>query len=320
MPSIAPDEFLHVAVAVIANERGEILIAQRPPDRHQGGLWEFPGGKLEPGENVQQALRRELEEELGIRVGQARPLIRVRHRYVDGTVLLDVWRAIGYQGEPHGREGQPVRWVAPDRLLEHRFPAANYPVVTAVRLPECYLITPEPTGDLSGFLSRLERCLRAGIRLVQLRTRKLSEDAYHRLAKRVIPLVHGYGAQILLNAVPEWVTELGADGIHLNTRQLLSLRHRPLPFSCWVGASCHNEDELIHASRIGVDFALLSPVLPTATHPQAATLGWERFRRLVERVDIPVYALGGMTEQHISTAHSSGGQGIAAIRGIWGEY
>ncbi len=319
MPSIAPDEQpLHVAVAVVANERGEILIARRPQGCHLEGMWEFPGGKLEPGEGVQQALRRELEEELGIRGEAARPLIRVRHRYSDGCVLLDVWRVTRYRGAPFGREGQTVRWVEPERLPAFDFPPPNRPICTAVRLPDSCMITPEPSSDLRGFLLRLECCLREGVRLFQLRARRLSGKEYRRLAEQAISLARRHGAQVLLNAAPERAMELGADGVHLSSRRLLSLRRRPLPASRWVAASCHDERELRHAADVGVDFALLSPVLPTVSHPGAAAVGWEQFQRLVEQVNFPVYALGGMDERHISIAHSHGAQGIAAIRGIWG--
>ena len=98
---------IHVAAAVIRCVDGQILLAKRPEDKHQGGLWEFPGGKVEASETVQAALSRELEEELGIRPSAARPLIQVRHDYPDKQVLLDVWEVSAFTGEPHGAEGQP---------------------------------------------------------------------------------------------------------------------------------------------------------------------------------------------------------------------
>ena len=153
---------VHVAVAVIVNEQGEVLIARRPDHLHQGGLWEFPGGKLEPGERVIKALSRELDEELGIAVESASPLIRVHHHYPQRPVLLDVWRVERWRGDAYGREGQPVMWVKSEMLQNYRFPAANIPIVTAVRLPERYLVTPDPGDDFGLFLSRLERCLSAG--------------------------------------------------------------------------------------------------------------------------------------------------------------
>ncbi len=124
-------ERVHVAVGVLLNSRGEILISRRHADSHQGGLWEFPGGKLESGENVQAALQRELLEELGIDVQASRALLEVRHDYPDKQVLLDVWLIDRFSGEATGREGQPLCWCPPGELVNYDFPAANHPIVEA---------------------------------------------------------------------------------------------------------------------------------------------------------------------------------------------
>ncbi len=296
------------------------MIARRPAHLHQGGLWEFPGGKLEPGEAVIQALGRELAEELGITVESARPLIRVRHNYPGRAVLLDVWQVEHYRGEARGCEGQPIAWVEPERLPDYDFPAANTPIVTAARLPRHYLVTPEPANDSALFLSRLEQCLRTGVRLVQLRAKKLGSAGYELLAQKVISLTRRYGARVLLNADPELAMKLGADGVHLASKRLLSLKERPLPAGFWIAASCHDERELAHAAHIRADFAVISPVLPTPSHPEAGGLGWERLFQLAEMAPFPVYALGGMRDEHLQLACARGAQGIAAIRGIWGEW
>ncbi len=122
---------VHVAVGVILNDAGEILISKRHVDSHQGGLWEFPGGKVEEGESIEAALDRELHEELGIRVTSCRAMLEVRHDYSDKQVLLDVWVIDGFSGEANGREGQPLRWCAPAALVDYEFPAANQPIVDA---------------------------------------------------------------------------------------------------------------------------------------------------------------------------------------------
>ena len=122
---------VHVAVGVLRNSAGEILISLRHPDSHQGNLWEFPGGKVEQGESVQAALLRELREELGIVIGASSPLVEIAHDYPDKSVLLDVWLIDSFSGEPHGAEGQALAWCAPDRLKEYAFPAANDPIVEA---------------------------------------------------------------------------------------------------------------------------------------------------------------------------------------------
>jgi 8-oxo-dGTP diphosphatase len=309
---------IHVAAAAVFNARGEVLITRRPGHVHQGGLWEFPGGKLEPDEGVREALKRELQEELGIVVEAARPLIRVHHDYPDKSVLLDVWRVERILGQPHGREGQPLEWVDPEALPERSFPAANLPIITATRLPPVYLITPEPGPDTDHLLEGLARSLQCGVRLVQLRAKTLCARDYVKLAQDALALCRRHGARLLLNADPSLVESVGADGVHLSSAHLMSLGGRPLPAHLWVAASCHNADELAQAQRVGVDFALLSPVLATESHPHATPLGWEGLRRLTDPAAIPVYALGGMTLDHLSTAFDHGAQGIAAIRALWG--
>lgn len=305
---------VHVAAAVIVNARGEVLISRRHAQAHQGGLWEFPGGKVDAGETVYAALCRELHEELGIEVAAARPLIRVPYRYPDKSVLLDVWHVSAFRGTPHGREGQPLQWVAPPLLPQFAFPAANRPVVTAARLPDLYLITPEPEPDL---LDRLERAWAAGIRLVQLRAKGLDERAYTELARTVRARARAVGADVLLNAAPALALELDAAGVHLDARRLMALRQRPLSADRWVAASCHTADELAQAVRIGCDFAVVGPVQPTASHPDAAHLDWAGLRALCADVPLPVYALGGLGAGDLPAAWQAGAQGVAAIRALW---
>ncbi len=312
--------YIHVVAAVIVNPADKVLLALRPKDKHQGGLWEFPGGKVEPGEAALAALKRELYEELGINVTQARPLIQVRHCYPDKSVMLDVWRVDGFEGEAHGREGQVVEWVVPEQLPLRPFPAANQPIVTAARLPECYLITPEPTQQ-DQFLQQLTEALEAGIRLVQLRAKGLAEHDYRSLAVAAQALCQRYKARLLLNATPQCAIEVGAAGVHLSSQRLLALQARPSGYEPssgrWLAASCHNAAELQHAVQIGVDFVVLSPVKPTCSHPGVAALGLAQMQALMADVPIPIYALGGMGRDDLETVFSHGGQGIAAIRGLW---
>ncbi|MFT5577842.1 MAG: 8-oxo-dGTP diphosphatase [Paraglaciecola psychrophila] len=124
---------IHVAVGVIIDSADNILIALRPAQLHQGGLWEFPGGKVEAGETVESALARELLEELAISVSSCQPLIKIAHDYVDKSVLLDVWWVRGFSGEPRGAEGQPIEWVGAEQLGDYRFPEANIAIVEAIQ-------------------------------------------------------------------------------------------------------------------------------------------------------------------------------------------
>ena len=305
-----------MAAAVIVDGQGRVLIAQRAAHRHQGGLWEFPGGKVELGEAARAALARELEEEIGIEVTRARPLIRIRHDYPDRSVLLDVWRVTGFRGEAHGREGQPVAWVMPDELPRYAFPAANRPIVAAARLPSVYFITPEPT-DTEAFWSKFESVLRAGVSLVQWRAKATGGEDYARLARRAIERCHAAGARILLNASPDTARALGADGVHLTSARLRELSERPWGSEGWVAASCHDLSEVRHAERIGADFAVVGPVAATASHPESVPLGWTGLHAITEQAAIPLYALGGMSPADLPRAFDHGAQGIAAISSLW---
>lgn len=120
---------IHVAAGVILNASNEVLLALRPLNKHQGGLWEFPGGKVEAGEPVQQALARELLEELNVMVQQCEPLLVTEHDYGDKHVTLDVWTVRSFSGVPEGREGQQLRWVKLGELQHYRFPEANLVIV-----------------------------------------------------------------------------------------------------------------------------------------------------------------------------------------------
>ena len=310
---------VHVAVAVIQDASGRVLLTRRPAGAHQGGLWEFPGGKVERGETFEQALRREIREELGIEVSTHQPLIDLTHGYPDKIVRLDVHRILQYSGNPMGLEGQPLEWILPENLHQYAMPAADRPICAALKLPRQYLITgPDPA--LPGqFLRRLEASLERGLRLVQLRAPGLGRSEYIALAVDALGLCHQYGAELLLNCPVNQAQELGADGVHLNSKQLAGLSERPLSNNKWVAASCHNLEELQQAMAIDLDFCVLSPVLQTASHPDAEPMGWDRFAQIVALANIPVFALGGMESSHIPMARQQGGQGIAAIRALWGE-
>ncbi|HEX4909658.1 MAG TPA: Nudix family hydrolase [Permianibacter sp.] len=310
-------QYLDVAAAAIVNSHNEVLIAKRAPHRHQGDRWEFPGGKLEPGETAEQALVRELQEELGITATRFRQLITIRHHYGDKAVCLHVFRVESFSGTPHGHEGQPLQWVPVQQLQNYPFPAANVPIIAAVQLPSTLLITPEP-DDHPAFLNRIERACGTGIRLLQLRAHRLTDAAYRSLATQVHAITSRYECALLLNRVPDVLAGLPCEGWHLSGASMMHvdtsvLQRRPR----WLSAACHDESELLRAQQLGVDFVLVSPVKPTATHPGAAALGWPRFAELAAQANCPVYALGGMSTDDVMFSWQYGGQGIAALRALW---
>lgn len=309
---------LAVAAGVIRDARGRILLSQRHQNKHQGGLWEFPGGKLDAGETVPQALSRELAEELGIQVHSATPLITVTHHYPERSVVLHTLEVTGYRGEPAGREGQPLTWVEPALLHNMAMPAADQPIINAIRLPDCYAIT-GGFADEDDFDRRLGRLLERDIRLVQLRLDSARADEAEYWIRRALEPCREAGAQLLWNGAPTTAARLGCDGVHLNSRRLMTYRERPLGLDSWVAASCHNIAEIRQAADIGVDFICLSPVAATASHPQATPLGLLNFAQLTARSNLPVYALGGMGMTQLNQVRQAGGRGVAGIRGFWGD-
>lgn len=304
---------IKVAAAAIQNKKGQVLLSRRHPDSHQGDLWEFPGGKLESGESVPAALHRELQEELGIQVTQHRPLIRILHDYPDCRILLDVHLVTAWQGEPGGLENQPLRWVSVSELDSYPMPAADVPIIRALQLPSLYLITSPQANDATQFLESLKHALEHGVGLLQFRVFGLEKLQLRALAQRSLDLCQAYSARMLINHDLQLSKALGADGVHLTAHQLQTLDSRPLPTGRLVSASCHSLTELQQAHRLGVDFVVLSPVLPTRSHPDADPLGWDGFVEIVNQANMPVYALGGMQVEYLQKAWASGAQGISGI-------
>src|SRR5688572_13099941 len=158
---------LEVCAALLRDGAGRVLIAERGPSRAHAGEWEFPGGKLEPGETVAAATRRELREELGIEVLASRPLQVLVHRYPEREVRLHAVAIDAWRGTPVAREGQALAWVAPASLPTWPILAADRPIVNALRLPPLLAISPD-LEDPAALLAGLEATLAAGIRLLQL--------------------------------------------------------------------------------------------------------------------------------------------------------
>jgi len=300
---------LHVAVGVIRDGDGRILITQRAKHAHQGGLWEFPGGKLEAGEPVQQALARELAEEVGIQVQSATPLIKINHDYGDRHVLLDVWNVTAFAGQARGCEGQAMRWIQPEQLQEFSFPAANEPIIAAAQLPHYYAIL--EGRSVAEVLDNGRRILANGAKLLQFRVKSLPIADLQNVFEQVSQLCRQQQVSLLVNAdLP--VDTANAQGLHLSSRALLSCNERPNGYR-WVAASCHNLDELKHAETLGLDFAVLAPIQATASHPDAAPLGWQALVELLEQINLPVFALGGLGRHDLDRALAAGAQGIAGI-------
>ncbi|MCK5359064.1 MAG: Nudix family hydrolase [Gammaproteobacteria bacterium] len=306
---------LKVAVAIIQAKDGRILFAERPAGKACAGEWEFPGGKIEPGETARQALFREIEEELAIHITQARPWITVTHVYPHATVLLHFFIVTAWTGDEHGMEGQKLSWQDVSNLTIAPLLAANAPVIRALLLPHIYAISCASEMGVEMFLQRLPQAINNGLRLLQLREKHLNNCQLKRLVDQILPITIPAGITVLANSsMPE--EQLNRfSGIHLTSTHLMRLEQRP-DFK-YAGASCHNKQELQHAASLGLDFAVLSPVKATPSHPDAIPLGTETMAELIAECPIPVYALGGMSLEDLDEIQSHGAQGIAMMRNAW---
>jgi 8-oxo-dGTP diphosphatase len=303
-----------VVAAVLTRPNGEVMLAARPEGKVYAGYWEFPGGKVEAGESLEQALARELQEELGVEVTHATRWITRIFTYPHATVRLNFFRVWAWAGEPHPHEGQTFAWDDPAVHSVEPLLPANFPILKALQLPPVYGISYAKSLGREVFLQRLDAALDKGLKLIQVRDKDLPEAERQELAREVVKRAKPHAARVLVNGTVELAHATDADGVHLDSGALMKLDARP---DCeWIGASCHNADELARAGAIA-DFAMLSPVLPTASHPGEPTLGWEAFSQLAALSPIPVYALGGVNWPDIETARSHGAHGIAMLRGAW---
>lgn len=309
---------VEVAAAVMLRADGrEFLLAQRPEGKVYAGYWEFPGGKVEPGESVRQALIRELQEELGITVTACSPWLTRVFTYPHATVRLNFWRVTAWDGEigiTAPLEHSAVEWqrIGQPASVSPILPA-NDPILKALALPTTMAITNAEAEGTERQLERLEEALLAGLRLIQVRDKGWPAAQRLWFAEAVTRLARSHGALVVINDDADIARRVGADGLHLSATRLARLTERP-DFT-WVGASCHTAEEIRQAGEIGLDYAQLSPVLPTPTHPEASGLGWAEFGRLAAGNTLPVFALGGMRPAMLNEAQAHGAHGIALMRG-----
>jgi 8-oxo-dGTP diphosphatase len=309
---------VEVAAAVMLRAEGrEFLLAQRPEGKVYAGYWEFPGGKVEPGESVRDALIRELQEELGITVTDCAPWLTRQFTYPHATVRLNFWRATAWTGEigiTAPLEHSAVDWLkCGESATVSPILPANDPILKALALPTTLAITMAEIEGVERQLERLEEALAAGLRLVQLRDKGLPPAQRMWFAEAVRQLTQSHGALLVINDDAGLARRVGADGLHLSAASLAACSERP-DFA-WVGASCHTAEEIARAGELGLDYALLGPVKPTPTHPEAAGLGWETFARRIAGNTLPVFALGGLRPADLAEAQAHGAHGIALMRG-----
>ena len=304
---------VHVAVGIVVNNDRQVLVSLRHPDSHQGGLWEFPGGKLKLGESVLQGLKREFAEELGIYLERCFPIKKILHHYSEKSVLLDVWQITEFRGQAIGLEGQSVEWRYLSELQVKDFPPANSPILRLLKLPEAIAITPEIEEE-----EKVEQVildlLTQQVKVIQFRQSHLDSETYLHWFELAQGVCSGTDVELMFSSHFAGLPLLKTPaGFHANSARLMEMRERPVPDELLFSASCHNQQELKQAEKLNVDFAYLSPVKPIEKYHGSNSIGWKGFETLVEQVSVPVYALGGMCVSDVSKARQHGGQGIAGI-------
>jgi 8-oxo-dGTP diphosphatase len=315
---------IHVAVAILQrkNDDGinQFLLASRPPNKPWAGWWEFPGGKIEAGESPEHALTRELAEELGIKPIITQQWLVRQYSYPEThdspakTVLLHFYFVTSWQGEMTPHEGQLLSWQNPQNITVAPILPANKPIMHALALPPVYAISNMAEQGEKPYLDALQSAFNKGLRLIQVREKHLTKDEFVKMALQIIALAKPFDAKVLLSQDIGLARDLGADGVHLPSQNLLLLKTKPADLI--VAASCHNAEELAHAELLACDFVVLSPVKSTQSHPEVDAIGWQKFSALAEKTSLPVYALGGMTLPDLPVALSFGARGVALQRGL----
>ncbi len=258
---------------------------------------------------------RELHEELGIEVDTAYPWIVREHVYEHAHVRLHFFRVVAWHGELRDHVHAALSWQRADALTVAPMLPANAPVLKALELPSLYAISHAQAIGAEAQLAALRAALENGLRLVQLRERGMPELALEGFCAQAVALCRHHGARVLINGDGQLARALGADGLHLPSEQLMRCRQRPeLPL---VAASCHDAQELARAATLGLDFVVLGPVMPTASHPGRAAMGWKALAAMVKNYPLPVFALGGLGPTDLESALLAGVHGIAAIRAAW---
>ncbi len=307
---------VEVVAAVILRPDGQFLLTRRPGGKIYSGYWEFPGGKVEKNESLLHALERELWEELGVHIRHAHPWITRVFTYSHATVRLHFFRVVEWEGRLSPREKQGLFWQLPHQVAVSPILPANGPILQALLLPPVYAITQATQIGIESALIQIEQALQNGLRLLQVREKHMAQDSLREFSTQVLALARAYQARVLINSDAVLAREIGADGVHFTSSQLMSLPCRPDLEYGVCGASCHNAEELFAAEQLGLDFVVLSPVQTTLSHPELSPLGWRRFATLIRDYSLPVYALGGLHQEDLTIAQEMGAHGIAMMRGI----
>ncbi len=308
---------VEVAAGVLIRRDRRFLLASRPAGKPYASYWEFPGGKVEPGEPVASTLARELHEELGIDIGTAYPWVVRVFDYPHALVRLHFFRVFEWNGEIHAREHQRFGFFSTSDLPDGPLLPATLPLLRWLALPPHYAISAVARLGRDVFLQRLESALARGLTLVQFREPELDRDAAAAIFDDVRARARAAGATLLVNSGHHHSLWDRADGVHLTAADLAASNERP-EFG-WVGASVHSTADIERAGALQLDFVAMGAVLPTGTHPHQRPLGWSAFAALIANASLPVFALGGLRASDLLVAMRHGAHGVASLSATWNE-
>src|SRR5688572_10165581 len=285
---------IHVIAGALRDGQGRVLIAQRPRGRHMAGRWEFPGGKLGFGEDSYSGLKRELAEELGITVREARPLIRLRYEYPDRHVMIEAWQVTAYEGEPKALDSQALNWVRPDELPRHDLLEADRAIVTALRLPRLARVIScaNELAALNGSAAQTLLWQAPPGDSLSLETVRAARSAGHR--------VFAFGSD--LDAVRDAALS-GCDGVVLPW-QGQSL-HVDRDGAFLIGVHCEDADTAHEAVEEGAHFLVVAP--------EAGPMGQEEVEALCETIGLPVFAGWYPDASRLERVQLAGAHGCALL-------
>lgn len=299
-----------VAVCVVQAPDGRVLLAERTSRQVAAGFWELPGGKIEPGESPSQAAARELQEETGLCPLGVTPWLSYEHQFRTKRLRLHFYRTRGWQGSPHGREGQRLAWVDPNAPHVGPVLPSNDRALFAVSLPAVYVDADfSAFSSPDAFLAGLHDSLSSGQRLLRLRIPSRSPGQTASLLARVAGLAAAFPTARLFASSAMDARRAAFAGIHSCNSTLRQLTARP-PALLWA-ATCHNETDLAHAISLGADFVVLAPILPDPKYSGLSPLGWDGLRRCAAKSSVSIYAHGGLAQDDALAVQQAGAAGIA---------
>lgn len=256
-PVEMPVKITAVAVGVLQKPDGSVLYAQRPSGKVYAGWWEFPGGKRELGEPIEQTLVRELREELGIEVTQFAPWVIRDHVYPHATVQLHFFRVTHWIGEPTSREGQVLRWQDPNAAAPQPLLPAAIPVINWLELPARYLLTSASTLGIAGTVTLVGQQIQLGAGLVQLFEPLLNDQEVIQLHGLLsAELSHSSQHHLLVHQIHQHLFSQAVNGVHFDSNSLMACVVKPA--APLVGADCETAEQLSWAAALGLDFVVMS--------------------------------------------------------------